>query len=253
MHYYQFNIGDYLSHTRHLTPIEDICYRRSLDHYYLHEKPLPLNIKNLARVLMLSEYDKQLSDVLNEFFEHTENGFINSRADKEIQQYQGFAEAGKRGAAKRWSKDGDSPPNSPPTPPPMLNNNQEPLNNKQIKTSAPKVACPSGVSVNIWNDFLTLRRSKKLPITETALSGISREAEKAGLSLQETIVICCERGWGGFKADWLKAEAVKQKDNQEWRTNDAAMVKKANELKVNTKGKTRFELIAAIDMKMREL
>jgi hypothetical protein len=109
------------------------------------------------------------------------------------------------------------------------------------------------VSVNIWNDFLTLRRSKKLPITETALSGIAREAEKAGLSLQETIVICCERGWGGFKADWLKAEAVKLKDNQEWRTNDSAMVKKANELKVNTIGKTRFEVIAAIDMKMREL
>jgi hypothetical protein len=51
-----------------------------------------------------------------------------------------------------------------------------------------------------------------------------------------------------------KDEALtKGKENQEWRTNDAAMVKKANELKVNTKGKTRFELIAAIDMKMREL
>jgi uncharacterized protein YdaU (DUF1376 family) len=253
MHYYQFNIGDYLSHTRHLTPIEDICYRRALDYYYLHEQPLTLDIKKLSRLLMLSDYHNELVSVVNEFFEQTEFGYINTRADKEIKQYQGFAEAGKRGAAKRWSKDGNSPPNSPLNPPLMLNNNKEPLNNKQIKTSATKVACPTGVSLNIWNDYLTLRRSKKLPITETALSGIAREAEKANLTLEQTIIICCERGWGGFKADWLKAEAIKEKDNQDWRTNDTAMVKKANELKVNTKGKTRFELIAAIDMKMREL
>ena len=46
---------------------------------------------------------------------------------------------------------------------------------------------------------------------------------------------------------------IKEKESQEWRNNDALMVKKAAELKINTKGKTRFELIAAIDMKMREL
>lgn len=251
MHYYQFNIGDYLSHTRHLSPIEDICYRRALDYYYLHENPLPLNVKNLARLLLLSEYEKQLEVVLDEFFDYTENGFINPRADKEIQQYQGFAEAGKRGAAKRWSKDADSPPISPPKQPPIANNKQEPINNKQIKTpSATKVACPAGVSLNIWNDFLTLRRSKKLPITETALAGIAREAELAGLSLQQTIITCCERGWGGFKADWLKAEAVaKEKESQAWRTDDVLMMQKARELGVNTTGKTRFEVVAAIDKK----
>lgn len=145
MHYYQFNIGDYLSHTRHLTPIEDICYRRSLDYYYLHEKPLPLDINYLARVLMLSEYGKQLAVVLNEFFENTENGYINSRADKEIQQYQGFAEAGKRGAAKRWSKDANSPPNSPPNPPPIANNNHKPItiNHKPIKKPSTEIVIGS--------------------------------------------------------------------------------------------------------------
>lgn len=29
MHYYNFHIGDYASHTRHLSPIEDIAYRRN--------------------------------------------------------------------------------------------------------------------------------------------------------------------------------------------------------------------------------
>ena len=107
MHYYQFNIGDYYSHTKHLSPIEDICYRRLLDYYYLHEKPLTSDIAKLARLLMLNEYHLELMTVLDEFFVVATEGFINPRADKEIEQYQSFSDAGKRGAAKRWSKDGN--------------------------------------------------------------------------------------------------------------------------------------------------
>ena len=40
MNYYPFHIGDYASHTRHLTLMEDLAYRRLLDLYYLHERPL---------------------------------------------------------------------------------------------------------------------------------------------------------------------------------------------------------------------
>ncbi|MCP4984979.1 MAG: YdaU family protein, partial [Colwellia sp.] len=47
MHYYQFNIGDYTSHTSHLDPLEDIAYRRMLDWVYLHESPLPLSVKQI--------------------------------------------------------------------------------------------------------------------------------------------------------------------------------------------------------------
>ena len=107
MHYYQFNIGDYYSHTKHLSPIEDICYRRALDYYYLHEAPLTSDIAKLARLLMVTEYQIELMTVLDEFFVVATEGFINPRADKEIQQYQSFSDAGKRGAAKRWSKGGD--------------------------------------------------------------------------------------------------------------------------------------------------
>lgn len=114
MHYYNFNIGDYQSHTKHLTPIEDICYRRLLDHYYLHEQPLPNDIPKLTRLLLLNGYVQEVENVLTEFFELTDSGWINHRANKEIQNYQGFSEAGKRGAAKRWSKGSDSPPIAPP-------------------------------------------------------------------------------------------------------------------------------------------
>ena len=115
MHYYQFNIGDYASHTKHLSLIEDICYRRALDYYYLHEKPLTNDIAKLSRLLMVSEYQSELMTILDEFFVCVAEGYINPRADKEIKQYQEFSDAGKRGAAKRWSKDGDSPPKAPLT------------------------------------------------------------------------------------------------------------------------------------------
>jgi uncharacterized protein YdaU (DUF1376 family) len=48
MHYYQFNIGDYQSHTAHLTDMEDLAYRRLLDWYYLHELSIPLDLTEVA-------------------------------------------------------------------------------------------------------------------------------------------------------------------------------------------------------------
>ena len=133
MHYYQFNIGDYQSHTKHLTPIEDICYRRLLDFYYLHEQPIPNDIPKLTRLLLLNGYTKQVQAVLHEFFDLSDDGWINHRADEEIIRYQGFSEAGKRGAAMRWLKGGYDAPNQGP----MGNKKQKTINKKQ-KTSVPE-------------------------------------------------------------------------------------------------------------------
>lgn len=109
MHYYQFNIGDYSSHTKHLSPTEDICYRRLLDYYYLHEQPIPNDLAKVTRLLCLNkEYITDVEQILNEFFTITNDGWINQRADKEIKQYQSFKTAGAAGAAKRWAKPDNS-------------------------------------------------------------------------------------------------------------------------------------------------
>lgn len=129
MHYYQFNIGDYTSHTKHLTPIEDICYRRLLDWYYLHEKPIPKDINSVARMLILNGCLTEVEQVLNEFFVLSKNGWINARADKEIKEYQNKisanSRAGKISAEKRKSYN-QRPLNVPSTDV-QPNNNQEPL------------------------------------------------------------------------------------------------------------------------------
>jgi hypothetical protein len=48
-----------------------------------------------------------------------------------------------------------------------------------------------------------VRKAKRAgPVTQTVLDGISREAQKAGITLQAAIEHCCLSGWQGFKADW---------------------------------------------------
>src|SRR5574337_893552 len=63
---------------------------------------------------------------------------------------------------------------------------------------------PETVTEKTWEDFLTLRKAKKAPLTETALEGIEREARKAGILLEEALRTCCEMGWQGFRAQWYE-------------------------------------------------
>jgi hypothetical protein len=62
---------------------------------------------------------------------------------------------------------------------------------------------PPEVSEQVWIDFMAIRKAKRSPLTATALAGIQREATKAGMSLQDALAVACERGWQGFKADWI--------------------------------------------------
>jgi uncharacterized protein YdaU (DUF1376 family) len=88
VNYYNFHIGDYLRDTVHLTVLEDGCYRRMLDLYYASEKPLPLNIDGLYRLVRAKTDDerKAIDTVLEEFFQRRKDGWHNKRADEEIER-----------------------------------------------------------------------------------------------------------------------------------------------------------------------
>ena len=129
MHYYQFNIGDYVSHTRHLSPIEDIAYRRLLDAYYLSERPLNSGITSVARQIGMKEYEEEVGLVLQEFFLLTELGWVSHRADKEIAHFHSKIEqaskAGKASAQRRLNaRSTDVQPTNNHKP---ITNNQEPI------------------------------------------------------------------------------------------------------------------------------
>jgi len=196
MHYYNFHIGDYKSHTHHLTIIEDIAFRRLLDHYYLHE--LPIKQRIVARQIGMLEYEQEVLSVLNEFFDDTPDGYINPRADVEIAKYRELSDAGKRGAAKRWNSPPIAPlwpPHSHPNATPIATNNQEPITNNHIYT-----------------DFQKILKAKRKPLTETLLAVIQVEADKAKMTLEDALKECCVRGWTTFKAEWMltKADVIHQ-------------------------------------------
>jgi hypothetical protein len=66
------------------------------------------------------------------------------------------------------------------------------------------VACPDGVGEDVWQDWLQLRKAKKAPVTQTVVNSATKEAEKAGISLNAFLTIWCARGSQGLQAEWLK-------------------------------------------------
>ena len=250
MHYFQFEIKEWIANTAHLSLEEEAAYFRLIIFYYDSEKPIA-NI-DLDKIFRRCRIPKELGCfILDEFFQcEDEQHWIHKRCDEEIIRYksklQQASKAGKASAEKRFNSRSTAVQ-------PIINQESLIINQEsKIKASpiAPKVAIPIGVDESLWNDFLTLRRAKKLPVTKTALKGIANEAVKANKSLSEVLQICCERGWGGFKASWeIEPKAVKS--NQYWRTNDGLMLAKANELGLHTVGLQRFEIINKIDATLR--
>jgi len=65
------------------------------------------------------------------------------------------------------------------------------------------VDCPADVPAQVWSDWLRVRTAKRAGgVTLTALAGVQREAQAAGLTLAQALAVCCERSWAGFRADW---------------------------------------------------
>jgi hypothetical protein len=68
---------------------------------------------------------------------------------------------------------------------------------------ATSVATPCGVSDSVWQEFKSLRKAKKAPITQRAIDKISEEANLAGWTLEKALEECIVRGWQAFKAEWV--------------------------------------------------
>jgi hypothetical protein len=60
-----------------------------------------------------------------------------------------------------------------------------------------------GVSAELLADWVKVRKAKRAgPLTATAVAGLAREAERAGVTVAEAVRACCERGWQSFNAGW---------------------------------------------------
>lgn len=106
LHYYTHNIGDYRRDTSHLTLLEHGVYRQLLDQYYLNEEPISLDLEKVHRHLSIKtdEEKNALTNVLQDFFNETESGYVHKRCDDTINEYQNKSEKASQAAKIRWGK-----------------------------------------------------------------------------------------------------------------------------------------------------
>lgn len=228
MNYYPFHIGDYASATRHLTWDEDMAYRRLIDAYYTRETPIPSELRQVYRLVMATtpEQREAVDTVLVEFFTETPDGWINNRCDEEIAAFKTKSEKASQSAQARWrnanamqtqserNANASTEPcerietpcegNAPKTNTKTNISTTNVVDKPHVKRASP--AKPEDVSETVWADFLATRKAKRSLLTETALQGIRREAEKAAMSLEDALQMICTRGWQSFKADWARGQ-----------------------------------------------
>ena len=212
MNYYPFHIGDYISHTSHLSDAEDLAYRRMIDLYYQTEEPFKDVAWVARRIKSTSEIVKLL---LEEFFEFDSDAWRSKRADEEIAKYRLKADSARNANRIKTEKKSVlitelkseliSEPNH------IVTNNQEPITNNQEPNI--NTITPSGVSDEVFKDFCKLRKGLKAPVTQTAINGLAKEGQKANLSLEQVMILCCQNGWRGFKAEWIKEKKTVEQRN----------------------------------------
>ena len=227
MHYFQFNIGDYASHTRHLSLLEDLAYRRLLDLYYLKDGELYGDEAEIARQVGMRDNVTEVKQVLQDFFCIAEDDrWSHARCDAEIAEYRAYLEKqrenGKRGGRpKKGIDDNPEKPTANPSltqsePKKSLTTNHKPLTTNQDNKSSKEDMSSDDDAVSVkdvvdaWNDLAEARGlAKVVKVTDTRRKQIQarlKEYEpddwsKALTAIYKSKFLCGEndRGW---KADF---------------------------------------------------
>jgi uncharacterized protein YdaU (DUF1376 family) len=225
MKHYPHHIGDFDRATRHLSRLERSIYRDLIDLYYDTEHQLTWDLQVLCRRIIArsNEESTAVEQVLNEFFVQTPAGWYHERCETEIDAYQANnsqkAQAGKASAAAKAFKrqqalNGKLTGVEQPLPPvdTELNGastNHQPINQstnqpKEKSAKAPPTPKPDDVELQVWTDWVQLRKAKRSTVSPTVIDEARAEAAKAGLSLERFLSIWCARGSQGLQAEWLK-------------------------------------------------
>lgn len=243
MNYYPHHIGDYRSDTAYLTLLEHGVYRQLLDWYYLDEQPIPRKTQLVMRRLSAKTPDEKtaVENVLQDFFELTDDGFEHRRCKQELEKYRLRAETAKRNGIKGGRPIGslDRKPRktksvnlaNPEKPSGKLTNNQEPLT-KNIKDPPPppqggRGAGQSADASNRSSGAGTGRRSR--PKGKSKPKGLAGFDEFYACYPRKQSRRDAERAWAGLAPDealrkTLHAALDAQKHSPQWRKDDGGYI-----------------------------
>lgn len=204
MHYYQFNIADYIKDAWHLNAIEHGIYRLLIDWYYLEEKQIPAETQVVMRRLRLGLEDERfLVNVLRDFFILTENGYYHTRIELELERYKTqFAKNrvnGKQGGRPKKQSVTDKKTQ-------VVN-----LNNPDVTQTEPKITLTKELNNSITNikakAFVSpkARPSKKAPadfvVTDEMREWARTKTPNVNLGLETETFL--DHEFAKPKTDWL--------------------------------------------------
>jgi uncharacterized protein YdaU (DUF1376 family) len=224
LQYFSHHIGDFIRDTAHLSLIEEAVYRRLMDLYYTNEGPLPNDIRQLCRHVRarLPEEVEAVEQILNEFFNRTDDGWRHKRCDREIAAYRSKSEKARASAEQRWRNTERIPERNAHTSNPesernangqrtgceriadaMLTNNQEPITKKKEKNkNASPPARPDWLPEPAWGEWIAFRkRVSGRKFTDRAVElNIGELAKLRGQGFDPCAVIeqSIARGWTGL-------------------------------------------------------
>ena len=219
-----------------LSPTEKGIYIDLLSFYYSVERPITKEeCRRIARAYT-DEDAQAMQYVLQTHFIEDGEVYRHEKCEKVIADAKALIEKKRKASQTRWNKarsesrtnfveqnsfnkdslehsDEDASGNANG----MLTINHKPINistdvdikekykkeKEKPKSKRTKLAeQPPIVTDQTWNDFQAVRKAKHAPLTVTALNGIVKQAEEAGITLEEALKVCCERGWQSFKEEW---------------------------------------------------
>jgi uncharacterized protein YdaU (DUF1376 family) len=217
MHYYKRNIGDYAKKAGKLSMLQHGAYTLLIDACYDRERFPTLEDAIEWAWADTPEQVSAVEFVLRKFFTLQDGVYVQDRIIEELTAYKKLSEenariAREREANKRARKSTEREPvvNEPAPNHKPITTNHKPLTNKPEEIQAPE-----GVSLQVWQDFKKSRKTMRAAITQSAIDGIKREADKAGWPLEDALRECCARGWRGFKAEWVSDKSVIQPSRNE--------------------------------------
>lgn len=105
MKYVRYDLDAYERDTRHLSMLEHGAYHLLLDAYYRTEKPLPLDEKELFRLVRCKNAaEKQIAIlIMRYYFTKTEKGWTHKRCEMEIERHKSKKNKALEAAKARWS------------------------------------------------------------------------------------------------------------------------------------------------------
>lgn len=195
--YYRFFTGDYMRDTMHLGWYEDLAYRRLIDLYCLHGKPIRNDRAYILRAVRATEPEQQqaVDNVLSEFFQLEADGWHQRKCDAELRWRKTKSDDGKHAVQVREERKRNNR---------MLSDDDRPINDRSSNQNqnqnqiTPKVkdSCASNDArfSDFWSHY-PKKRSKG-----TALKAWRR------LNINDELFIALMKGLESAKAcaDWRK-------------------------------------------------